>query len=174
MYGDDDSDGMNDSYGFGGDFGSDYGSFDDGADHDDGFGSTDTLAAPETDTVAHTVDSVSEGYADIIREDYDDWKMRFQPFEGLQQDMLLDPTKRGEMRSNALGYVDQASDAAVGQTKANMHMNDRRFGQQLSADEKQSRERRLGNQAALSKADSRTQMRQDLNDREVSMLAGGL
>ena len=121
-----------------------------------------------------TADNISEGYADIIRADYDDWETRGLPFEQAQQDMLLDPTKKAQMRSNALGYVDQSVGSAVGQTKANMHANDRRLGRQLGADESKARERRLGNQEALSLSSGRTKMRQNINDREVNMLAGGI
>ena len=123
---------------------------------------------------AYSSDEISEGYAEILRSEYDDWKDRFKPFEDEQRNLVLDSTKRNRLRRNALNYVNQGVGSALGQTRANMKMNDRKFGRALSADEKQSRQRRLGNQAALSLAAGRTRMRQTLNDRDLAMLSGGI
>ena len=121
-----------------------------------------------------SADNINDGYADIIRGDFDDWQKTFEPFEDYQTNMVLDPALNNQLKTNALGYVDKSTASAVGQTKANMHMNDRKFGRQLGADEKKARQRRLGSQATLTKSSGRTDMRQALNDRKVNMLSGGV
>ena len=69
---------------------------------------------------SYSLDSISTGYADMLRGDYEDWSTRFQPFENYYQGFVTNPEQAGQLRDDALGYVDSAVNVAAGRQAANL------------------------------------------------------
>ena len=130
----------------------------------------------DTDVVgsSYSLDSISKGYADMLRGDYDDYLTRFQPYENYYQGFLTDEDQSAQLRSNALGYVDTAVNVAAGRQAANLNAQDRKYGVQLDATEQAARDGALGRQQALLGAKSRTDMLNYLGDRDLQLLSGGV
>lgn len=127
-----------------------------------------------TEEDPYSLDGIQQGYADMLRSDYDDWEERFQPFEDLYRNKLLDPVEHSAMDSESMGFVDRGVNNAYQRSLAQLNKQDRMYGQQLDADEQASRSRRLllSKGAALSKG--RTDMSTYLGNRNLQLLAGGL
>ena len=122
----------------------------------------------------HSLDSISTGYADMLRGDYDDYLTRFQPYESYYQGFVTDPEQAGQLRDDALGYVDTAVQASAGRQAANLNAQDRKYGVSLSAGEQSARDGTLSRQRSLLQAKGRTDMLNYLDDRDLSLLTGGV
>ena len=123
---------------------------------------------------SYSKDNISQGYADMLRSDYEDWQTRFKPYEALQRDFVLNEQSRGQLRDNALGYVDNGVNQALQRTTAGMNVRDRKYGVALDADEQASRQRRLGNKQSLLSAQGKTNMLNYLGQRDLQLLSGGV
>ena len=123
---------------------------------------------------SYSLDSISEGYADMLRGDYDDYVTRFQPYENYYQGFVTDPAQAGQLREDALGYVDTSVNMATGRQAANLNAQDRKYGVSLDASEQRARSGTLGRQRSLLQAKSRTDMLSYMGDRELQMLSGGV
>lgn len=117
---------------------------------------------------------IQQGYADMLRSDYDYWRQNFKPFEDLYRSNYNDPVRRSALESEALGFVDRASNNAYGRSLAQLNFQDRKYGIDLSPEERSSRNRRLLLTKRGNQANNRTKMRQYLNLRNRQILSGGI
>lgn len=122
----------------------------------------------------YSLDSISSGYAAMLRGDYDDYIARFQPYENYYQGFVTDPAQAGQLRDDALGYVDSSVQLAAGRQAANLNAQDRKYGISLSASEQAARDGTLNRQRSLLQAKGRTDMLNYLDDRELQLLSGGV
>jgi len=117
---------------------------------------------------------IQHGYAQMLRSDYDYWRQNFRPFEELYRSNLNDPVRNSALTSEALGFVDRASDNAYRRSLAQLNYQDRKYGIDLTPEERASRNRRLLLTKRANQANNRTNMRQYLNLRNRQFLNGGV
>ncbi len=118
----------------------------------------------------YSIEDIQQGYADLLRADYEDWKNRFQPFETMYRDLLFDPEKHAALDAEALGYATDGVNNAYVRARNWQNLMNRKYGVELDADERASVGRRLGNERAALLSKTQTGMRDQLNQRDRSML----
>ncbi len=128
------------------------------------------LTAQPSASQDYSIEAIQQGYADLLRSDYDDWKTRFQPFEGMYRDLLFDPEKHAALDAEAMGYATGGVNNAYARAQNWQNLMNRKYGVELDADERASVNRRLGNQRAALLSQAQTGMRNQLNQRDRSML----
>lgn len=127
-----------------------------------------------TDT--NTIDNnhISDTYADMLRQDYDDWKMRFKPFDSLMEGFLFDDDVRDQQRNNALNYVDNAYDESLQRGTAMRNLLNRNHGVQLSDADKRASNQQIQISKGATQSKARRNMFDYLGQRDIQLLSGGL
>ena len=126
------------------------------------------------DSKAQTSSSAQDAYTNLVRNQWDDYRKRFYPFEDKLYNLVMDKEQNQQLHNQALGYVDQAGANALGRLQGGLLANDRRYGVQLGADEQQARNTLLLNAAAAQQSGAKTRMRGFLADRDLTLINGGV
>ena len=128
---------------------------------------------------APAVDSSDPNYwsqrnAAVLRGQWDNWKQNYKPLEEYYAGLVVDPAKRTALRAESLDFVGKAADSSLQRGLTSLANRDQRYGVGLSGLEQQSRDRKMGAEAALVKAKGLTDMSGYVDQREQEMMSGGI
>lgn len=107
----------------------------------------------------------SDTYAQIIRDQYDDWKNRFYP----KQQELMDLATSGEMMKNQLARVDATTANSVNNAQVAQQNTMARMGVSTATD---SNDNSLGLKASLATANAKNGARSAEQERQINILSG--
>jgi len=121
-----------------------------------------------------SADDLSERHAALIRGEWEDWKTNGKLYEDMQASLLLDPTKRDQLRGHSMGYVKKSVDLSHAAGLGSLQRRDERFGVALNPQELAARKRKMQSRQQAVKAKGLTDMSSYSDNREMHMLSGGL
>ena len=126
---------------------------------------------PATGVNGNTIEGISQGYADLLRSDYEDYRTRFEPFEKISQ-AYFQPDQHRSYDKAAYNYATGGVNSAYKSAQAYQAEMARRTGTRLDSREQASVNRQLGNSRAALLADATNTTRDQLEQRDIGLLQG--
>ena len=112
--------------------------------------------------------------AELLREQYDYSQNQFGGIEDQFTSLLTDPAKRAAMHQTSLNYVSDSVDQAHRSGLGQLARRDSRYGVGLGALQQQSRDNKMQQSAAATKAKGLSDMAGYMKDRDTQILSGGI